>query len=99
MHCWGDLALTASLSYVGRSVPYYLTQVAAILLEDAVIALAQMLSIRGGRWAKAVGYVWVMCWGAMSGGLMLDWMLPWGVGKSVGTLPFSVVRTFGPNFL
>ena len=96
IHCWGDLALTGSFAYVGKSVPFYILNGAALAFEDVVIKLARMLGIPGGAWAKALGYVWVTTWMAWSGGFMLDWMLPFGVGRSF-VLPFSIVRAVAPN--
>ena len=96
IHCWGDLALTGSFAYVGKSVPFYILNAVALAFEDVVIKLARMLGIPGGAWAKALGFVWVTTWMAWSGSFMLDWMLPFGVGRSF-VLPFSIVRAVAPN--
>ncbi|KAH0542156.1 hypothetical protein GP486_008662, partial [Trichoglossum hirsutum] len=92
MHAFGGMI--AAHRDVGN-FRFLILQPFAITAEDIVIAIARKLGFRGGRLARAVGYLWVVAW--------LTWGLRyWAAGKIAvgsyrlpGVVPYSFAAWFG----
>ena len=72
-HVCGDAAV--GLQYIGYSLPFFIVQALAMMLEDEVIATAKKArpGIERARWVRAVGYAWTLGWVLFSWPLFTWW--------------------------
>ncbi|RDX42847.1 hypothetical protein OH76DRAFT_1458595 [Lentinus brumalis] len=93
IHSFGDVMV--GKRYIGRSVPFFLSNAAAVTFEQTLIALAKSIGIAGEestRAMKLLGYAWVVLWVRLSAPMYVDWMFESGVVESP-VLPFSPTRS------
>src|SRR6267154_160847 len=92
-HLGGDAVLNPSC--LGVSCPFFFYQAFAITFEDMVIAAARRAGVKETKWTRVMGYVWVICWFAVTA---TQWVTVVGIaGLETGGIVIPS-KFFPPSF-
>jgi hypothetical protein len=91
VHCGGDAMV--GVRHFGRSMPFFLIQPVAIILEDLVIRLAQGVNFMSHSTllARLLGFSWVVWWFSWTMPLFISWCVDLGLTRTE-VIPVSVTR-------
>ena len=91
-HVPGDAAV--GRKYLGCSLPFFLIQALAIMVEDEMIAFAKRVlpGIEKARWVRYAGYAWTFVWISISWPLFTWWQVEARNQQTQPVeVPFSVI--------